>query len=202
MSKLMKWKIRAAKKRKKERKKEEDFWKITPYDPNYFTKAEINQAVKEQNMPDFWKEDKMLPTSPYTTRLAIAVMNGKKVEVQNLLDRNADVNLISRGELPIIIATGKRIMHNQEDSDEIVKMLIDKGADVKKSQEYGDTALHLAVLAHKQERGSPGLVEVPIIDNKKVIQMLIEAGADILVAGSFVFKSDNPSQTIADLKKV
>ena len=31
---------------------------------------------------------------------------------------------------------------------------------------------------------------------------LIDAGADILVAGSFVFKSDNPSQTIADLKKV
>ena len=31
---------------------------------------------------------------------------------------------------------------------------------------------------------------------------LIEAGADILVAGSFVFKSDNPIQTIADLKKV
>jgi ribulose-phosphate 3-epimerase len=31
---------------------------------------------------------------------------------------------------------------------------------------------------------------------------LIEAGADVLVAGSFVFKSDNPSQTIADLKKV
>lgn len=31
---------------------------------------------------------------------------------------------------------------------------------------------------------------------------LIEAGADVLVAGSFVFKSDNPSQTIADLKNV
>ena len=31
---------------------------------------------------------------------------------------------------------------------------------------------------------------------------LIEAGADVLVAGSFVFKSDNPSQTITDLKKV
>ena len=36
-------------------------------------------------------------------------------------------------------------------------------------------------------------------DNAK---KLIEAGADILVAGSFVFKSDNPSQTITDLKKV
>jgi ribulose-phosphate 3-epimerase len=30
---------------------------------------------------------------------------------------------------------------------------------------------------------------------------LLQAGADVLVAGSFVFKSDNPSQTIADLKK-
>lgn len=29
---------------------------------------------------------------------------------------------------------------------------------------------------------------------------LIEAGADILVAGSFVFKSKNPTQTIAGLK--
>lgn len=30
---------------------------------------------------------------------------------------------------------------------------------------------------------------------------LVEAGADVLVAGSFVFKSDNPTQTILDLKK-
>ncbi|MDC6390234.1 ribulose-phosphate 3-epimerase [Maribacter sp. PR1] len=30
---------------------------------------------------------------------------------------------------------------------------------------------------------------------------LVEAGADVLVAGSFVFKSDNPTQTILDLIK-
>ncbi|MFT5602643.1 MAG: ribulose-phosphate 3-epimerase [Flavobacteriales bacterium] len=29
---------------------------------------------------------------------------------------------------------------------------------------------------------------------------LVDAGADVLVAGSFVFKSDNPKQTILDLK--
>ena len=29
---------------------------------------------------------------------------------------------------------------------------------------------------------------------------LIDAGADVLVAGNFVFKSDNPTKTIADLK--
>jgi ribulose-phosphate 3-epimerase len=31
---------------------------------------------------------------------------------------------------------------------------------------------------------------------------LIEAGSDVLVAGSFVFNSSNPIQTIADLKKI
>ena len=31
---------------------------------------------------------------------------------------------------------------------------------------------------------------------------LLDAGADVLVAGSFVFKSDNPTQTIAELKAV
>ena len=31
---------------------------------------------------------------------------------------------------------------------------------------------------------------------------LIDAGADVLVAGSFIFKSDNPTKTIADLKAI
>ena len=31
---------------------------------------------------------------------------------------------------------------------------------------------------------------------------LVEAGADVLVAGNFVFKADNPIQTISDLKKL
>jgi len=31
---------------------------------------------------------------------------------------------------------------------------------------------------------------------------LIECGADVLVAGSFVFKAENPTQTIADLKNI
>ena len=37
------------------------------------------------------------------------------------------------------------------------------------------------------------------IDNAK---KLIDAGADVLVAGSFVFRSENPSQTISDLKSI
>ena len=46
------------------------------------------------------------------------------------------------------------------------------------------------------------LIEVDggVID--KNAQQLAEAGADVLVAGNFVFKAANPTQTIADLKKL
>ena len=37
------------------------------------------------------------------------------------------------------------------------------------------------------------------IDNAK---KLIDAGADVLVAGSFVFRSENPTKTISDLKSI
>ena len=39
------------------------------------------------------------------------------------------------------------------------------------------------------------------VTNKNANQ-LIEAGADVLVAGSYVFKSENPTDTIADLKNL
>ena len=38
--------------------------------------------------------------------------------------------------------------------------------------------------------------------NSNNAPLLKEAGADVLVAGSFVFKSENPTQTIADLKSI
>lgn len=36
----------------------------------------------------------------------------------------------------------------------------------------------------------------------KNARQLVQAGADVLVAGSFVFKAENPTQTIASLKKI
>ena len=38
--------------------------------------------------------------------------------------------------------------------------------------------------------------------NNNNAKNLIEAGADVLVAGSFIFKSKNPTQTIAELKSI
>ena len=39
------------------------------------------------------------------------------------------------------------------------------------------------------------------VTNKNALQ-LVEAGADVLVAGSFVFGAENPTQTVADLKQL
>jgi ribulose-phosphate 3-epimerase len=36
----------------------------------------------------------------------------------------------------------------------------------------------------------------------KNAKSLVQAGADVLVAGNFVFKAENPTQTIVDLKKI
>jgi ribulose-phosphate 3-epimerase len=46
------------------------------------------------------------------------------------------------------------------------------------------------------------LIEVDGGVNNVNARKLINAGADVLVAGSFVFKSHNPSETIADLKAI
>ncbi len=39
------------------------------------------------------------------------------------------------------------------------------------------------------------------VTSKNAVQ-LVEAGADVLVAGNFVFKAENPTETIANLKKL
>lgn len=50
--------------------------------------------------------------------------------------------------------------------------------------------------------GSKALIEVDGGVNLETGKLLVEAGADALVAGSFVFGSSDPSKTIADLKNL
>jgi len=51
-------------------------------------------------------------------------------------------------------------------------------------------------------KGANALIEIDGGVTSKNAKQLVEAGADALVAGSFVFKSENPTQTITDLKKL
>lgn len=52
------------------------------------------------------------------------------------------------------------------------------------------------------ERGASTKIEIDGGVSTANAAKLIEAGADVLVAGSFVFNSENPIQTIADLKSI
>lgn len=53
-----------------------------------------------------------------------------------------------------------------------------------------------------QSKNASTKIEIDGGVNSNNAPLLKEAGADILVAGSFVFKSENPTQTIADLKSI
>ena len=58
-------------------------------------------------------------------------------------------------------------------------------------------------LAHLREvSGTSFLIEIDGGVSTANARKLLDAGADVLVAGSFVFKSDNPTEKIADLKAV
>lgn len=52
------------------------------------------------------------------------------------------------------------------------------------------------------EKGSDALIEVDGGVNLETGKLLVDAGADALVAGSFVFGSGNPEETISRLKKL
>jgi ribulose-phosphate 3-epimerase len=53
-----------------------------------------------------------------------------------------------------------------------------------------------------QSKNASTKIEIDGGVNSSNAPQLKEAGADVLVAGSFVFKSKNPTQTIADLKSI
>ncbi|MEM9000774.1 MAG: ribulose-phosphate 3-epimerase [Bacteroidota bacterium] len=53
-----------------------------------------------------------------------------------------------------------------------------------------------------ERKNSKALIEIDGGVNSTNAQKLIESGADVLVAGSFVFQSENPTATIKNLKTI
>ena len=53
-----------------------------------------------------------------------------------------------------------------------------------------------------KKKQSATLIEIDGGVNSDNAKLLIDAGADVLVAGSFVFKSSNPKSTIEKLKSI
>ncbi len=53
-----------------------------------------------------------------------------------------------------------------------------------------------------EKTGSGALIEVDGGVNTETGRLLVEAGADALVAGSFVFRSEHPEETVRELKEL
>lgn len=53
-----------------------------------------------------------------------------------------------------------------------------------------------------KRKGASTLIEVDGGVTNKNAKQLVDVGADVLVAGSYVFKSENPIETIKDLKQI
>ena len=52
------------------------------------------------------------------------------------------------------------------------------------------------------DSGSQAVVEIDGGVNMETAPALVEAGADILVAGSYVFKAPDPAEAIAALRRI
>ena len=52
------------------------------------------------------------------------------------------------------------------------------------------------------QKNASTLIEIDGGVNDKNSRKLVTAGADVLVAGSYVFRSENPKETIAGLKEI
>ena len=53
-----------------------------------------------------------------------------------------------------------------------------------------------------EEKGSNALIQIDGGVNDKTAPLLVEAGADVLVSGSYVFKAPDPEATIRELKNL
>lgn len=88
-----------------------------------------------------------------------------------------------------------------QDIDHLLIMSVNPGFGGQKFIEHTYRKIELARNLI-EKTGSETIIEVDGGVNLTYAPKLIAAGADVLVAGSFVFGSDDPTRTIADLKEV
>lgn len=86
-----------------------------------------------------------------------------------------------------------------EDVDMVVIMTVNPGAGGQKFIQHGLKKIQEARELIR-ETGSKALLEIDGGANAETSPLLVQAGVDVIVAGSYVFGSKNPMQTIHDLK--
>lgn len=88
-----------------------------------------------------------------------------------------------------------------QDLDEVLLMSVNPGFG---GQKFIENTIKKTAQARElvDKSGSKAIIEIDGGVNLETGARLVAAGADALVAGSFVFKSEDPKATIADLKQL
>lgn len=88
-----------------------------------------------------------------------------------------------------------------QDVDMVLLMSVNPGFS---GQQFIENVLRKIERLHRMISisGSKALIEVDGGIQNKTAPMLVKAGANILVSGSYIFKSENPLQTIHELKNI
>lgn len=81
-----------------------------------------------------------LISNPMVSPLSIAILKGDMASVQKFIEYGADVNEVSNGMTPLMVAA-------RYNKTEIIKFLLSKGADREKENDKGFTALKYAQLS-------------------------------------------------------
>lgn len=87
------------------------------------------------------------------------------------------------------------------DVDMVLLMSVNPGFGGQKFIENTINKLHRLVEL-REKTGSKALIEIDGGVNLETGRRLVDAGADILVAGSFVFNSPDPVETISQLTRL
>jgi ankyrin repeat protein len=100
--------------------------------------------VTVANTVDTASKFELVSSAKTNTPLGLAICKGDVAAVKKFLEYGASVNEISNGMTPLMIAA-------RYNNVEIIKLLIEKGADVKVKDEKGITALKYAEASNAKE---------------------------------------------------
>lgn len=150
----------------------------------------LRKGVKIDAIPENRSKD-----SSIINPLHGAVVNGHGATVRCLLENGANVNYEAIETKSTAL---HRVVEEKCESEEIIKLLLEWGADVRAVDEGGDTPLHIAALngytpaillllehgsdiSAQNDWGETALHMAIQVQERSVIKLLVERGADVTI---------------------
>ena len=149
---------------------------------SFFGASEVVRLLLERGYDPNANDDEDSGTPLFT-----AAMSGDPLVVEALLEYGADVHLREGfwDWTPLHVATsGMTGGYAKGTAIEVVRLLLDQGADVHSQDNQGETPLHLAVMHREDDDLFREFVamlgsERPVVEATEMVEFLLDRGADI-----------------------